>query len=313
MGIAIDLSTNLGDLKLKNPVLVASGTGGYGVECSRLYDLNLLGGIVVKGLSVESQKGNLPPRIVETACGMLNAIGLENIGISAFLGDKLPLLRRFETKIIANFFGYTIEEYVKAAKMLGNIDGIDALEMNISCPNIKKGGMLFGIDPETAFFVTQRVRENVRVPLIVKLPPLLYRFKEVTDAVINGGAEILSLMNTVPAMAIDIKKRRPKLGNITGGLSGPSIKPIALRLIYHVAKEIDIPIIGVGGIMNGSDALEHIMAGASAIAVGTANFVNPLSPLKVLDEMKEFLAEEKIKSIKEIVGIAIVQENMKVM
>ncbi|MBF0487316.1 MAG: dihydroorotate dehydrogenase [Nitrospirae bacterium] len=298
----MNLSVNIGGLELKNPVVTASGTFGYGVEYAEFLDLNLIGAITVKGLSLRPAKGNPPGRVWETPCGMLNAIGLQNIGIDAFIKDKLPELRKYDTKIIANFFGDTIEEYVEAAAALSAADGVHALEMNISCPNKQAGWIAFGTDPALTEKVVTAARRATKLPLIVKLSPNVTSIADMARAAVNGGADALSVINTITGMAIDIETRRPRLSNIVGGLSGPAIRPIAVRMVFQAAKAVTVPIIGMGGIMTGGDAIEFILAGASAVAIGTANFVNPAASVEVLDSIKDYIVRNRIDDINTLVG-----------
>jgi dihydroorotate dehydrogenase (NAD+) catalytic subunit len=297
-----DLSVKLGPLELKNPVMTASGTFGYGQEFEGLVDLNLLGAIIVKGLSLEPKAGNPPPRIVETPCGMLNAIGLANIGLEVFMKEKLPWLQSLDTEVIVNIYGHSIDEYGKLAAALKGVHGISALEVNISCPNVECGGMVFGKDPDVSAKVTERVVNNTDKPVIVKLSPNVTDIRLVAKAVEGAGAHALSLINTLTGMAIDIESRRPKLANISGGLSGPAIRPIAVQMVYQVVKTVDIPVIGVGGIMEHTDALEFLIAGARAIEVGTANFVNPRATLDILEGISKFCEEKGIANIDELTG-----------
>ena len=298
----INLSVEIAGIQFQNPVLTASGTFGYGLEYTDFIDLNLLGGIVVKGLSIKPSHGNSPPRMVETASGMLNAIGLQNIGVEVFINEKLPLLKKFNANIIVNFFGDTQDEYVLAAERLNDVTEIAALEMNISCPNVEKGGMTFGTDPKITEELVRKVRKVTSLPLIVKLSPNVTNIVVMAKAAVNGGADALSIINTLLGMAIDIKTRCPMLANVTGGLSGPAIKPVALRMVWQVAKAVDIPIIGIGGIMNAQDALEFIIAGASAVQVGTANFIDPSISVKILEGIKNYCQKDKIGDIKDLIG-----------
>ncbi|MBF0517068.1 MAG: dihydroorotate dehydrogenase [Nitrospirae bacterium] len=300
--MVVNLSVNIGGIQLKNPVITASGTFGYGVEYAEFFDLNQIGAITVKGLSPRPAEGNAPGRIWETPCGMLNAIGLQNIGIDAFIKDKLPQLRQYDTKIIANFFGDTIEEYAEAAAALSAADGVAALEMNISCPNKHAGWIAFGTDPALTEKVVAAARAATKLPLIVKLSPNVASIAGMAVAGENGGADALSVINTITGMAVDIETRRPRLSNIVGGLSGPAIRPIAVRMVYQAARAVKIPIIGMGGIMTGTDAVEFILAGASAIAVGTANFVNPAACLEILGGIKDYMERHKIDDINTLVG-----------
>lgn len=297
-----DLNVKLGPLTLKNPVMTASGTFGYGQEFGGLVDLNLLGAIIVKGLSLEAKAGNPPPRIVETPCGMLNAIGLANIGLETFLKEKLPWLQSLDTEVIVNIYGHSVDEYGKLAHALRGVDGISALEVNISCPNVECGGMVFGKDPDVSAKVTERVVKNTDKPVIVKLSPNVTDIRLVAKAVEGAGAHALSLINTLTGMAIDIERRRPKLANISGGLSGPAIRPVAVHMVHQVVKTVNIPVIGVGGIMEHTDALEFLIAGARAIEVGTANFVNPRATLDILEGISKFCAEKGIAHIEELIG-----------
>ncbi len=298
----INLSVEIAGIQFQNPVLTASGTFGYGLEYTDFIDLNLLGGIVVKGLSIKPSHGNSPPRMVETASGMLNAIGLQNIGVEVFINEKLPLLKKFNANIIVNFFGDTQDEYVLAAERLNDVTEIAALEMNISCPNVEKGGMTFGTEPKITEELVRKVRKVTSSPLIVKLSPNVTDIVVMAKAAVNGGADALSIINTLLGMAIDIKTRCPILANVTGGLSGPAIKPVALRMVWQVAKAVDIPIIGIGGIMNAQDALQFIIAGASAIQVGTANFIDPSISVKILEGIKNYCQKDKIGDIKDLIG-----------
>lgn len=298
----VDLSVKLGQLVLKNPVMTASGTFGYGEEYAEFIDLNRLGAIVVKGLSLKPREGNPPPRIIETPSGMLNSIGLQNIGIERFINDKMPFLKKFNTAVIVNFFGDTIEEYKEAATVLNDVEGIHGLEMNISCPNKEAGWSIFGTDPKTTYKVVSTVRKVTKLPLIVKLSPNVTDISMMSRVAEEAGADAISLINTITGMAIDIKTRRPKIANITGGLSGPAIRPIAVRMVWEASRAVRIPIIGMGGITNHEDAIEFILAGATAVAVGTANFVNPLVTMDIISGITQYLEENSIKSVKEIIG-----------
>lgn len=297
-----NLQVKIGPLELKNPVLAASGTFGYGREFSDLVDANLLGGIVVKGLSIKPMPGNPPPRIVETPCGMLNSIGLANVGLETFLKEKLPWLQNLNTVVIVNIYGHSIDEYGAVAAGLRGIDGISALEVNISCPNVEKGGMAFGTDPDVAAKVTDKVLKNSDKPVIVKLSPNVTDITAVARAVEKAGAHALSLINTLTGMAIDIDTREPKLASFSGGLSGPAIRPVALYMVHEVVRAVRIPVIGIGGIMDYRDALEFLIAGARAIQVGTANFVNPRATLDIVEGLKKFCEDQGISSIDEIIG-----------
>ena len=298
----MNLSVNLGKLKLKNPVMAASGTFGYGAEYSEFVNLNNLGAVVVKGLSLKPMAGNPPPRIYETPCGMLNSIGLQNIGVEVFIKEKLSYLKQFDTKIIVNFFGDSIKEYVKTAERLNSVNGIHALEMNISCPNKQAGWSIFGTDPKVTFKVVSAVRKITDLTLIVKLSPNVTDIALIAKAAEDAGADAVSVINTLTGMAINAKTRQPRLANIIGGLSGPAIKPIALRMVWESHKAVRIPIIGMGGIISAEDAIEFMLAGASAVAVGTANFVNPKAAQDIIDGIKMFMVEERISDIKELIG-----------
>ena len=297
-----NLSVTLAGLKLKNPVMTASGTFGYAREFESLMDLNRLGAIVVKGLALKPVKGNPPPRIVETACGMLNAIGLENVGIDAFETDKMPFLRTLDPPIIANIYGTSVEEYAALAGRIDAIDGVAALEVNISCPNVKAGGVVFGVDPASAERVVRAVRDRTRKPVIVKLSPNVTDITVIARSAEAGGADALSLINTITGMAIDIETRRPRLANITGGLSGPAIKPVALRMVWQTARATRLPVIGIGGIMRGEDAVEFLLAGATAVQVGTASFVNPRATLEIVAGIEGYLKRHAIADVNALVG-----------
>ncbi len=297
-----NLQVNIGGIRLKNPVMTASGTFGYGREFSELTDLNRLGAIIVKGLSLEPSKGNPPPRIAETACGMLNAIGLENVGIEAFEKEKLPFLKNFETPVIANIYGKTVEEYAELAARIEDMEGVAGVEVNISCPNVKTGGIAFGVKAESAGEVVQAVRRRTKKPVMVKLSPNVTDITEIARAAEAAGADSLSLINTITGMAIDIRTRRSKLANITGGLSGPAIKPVALRMVWQTARCVKIPVVGIGGIMTAEDALEFLIAGATAVQIGTANFVNPRAAIEIIEGIEAFLIENNISDVKDIIG-----------
>lgn len=296
------LSVEIGKLKLKNPVMTASGTFGYGEEYSEFLDISNLGAVVVKGLSLHPKEGNPPPRIVETPAGMLNAIGLQNIGIEAFINEKLPFLKKFDTTVIVNFFGDTIEEYVEAAERLSSVEGIHALEMNISCPNRQAGWSLFGTDPGMTRDVVSAVRKATDLTLIVKLSPNVTDIAYMAKTVEDAGADALSLINTLTGMAVDLVTKRPRLANVTGGLSGPAIKPIALRMVWECYRKVRIPIIGMGGIVTAEDALEFILCGASAVAVGTGNFINPRSAMDILEGIRSYLSSNNEKSVEGLKG-----------
>ena len=299
---AVGLGVKIGPLELKNPVMTASGTFGYGLEFEPFVDLSRLGAVVVKGLSLEPRPGNPPPRIVETAGGMLNAIGLQNIGIRAFIQEKMPHLRQLGVTVIANIFGETIDEYRRVAAMLDPVAGIAGMEVNISCPNVKKGGIAFGADPDMAADVTRQVRRETKLPLIIKLTPNVTDITEIAFAAEAAGADAISLINTVTGMSVDIETRRPRLANVTGGLSGPAIKPIAIRMVWQTAQESKIPVIGAGGIRTAADAIEFLIAGASAVEIGTANFINPSVTIDVLEGIQEYMARHQIKHMKDLIG-----------
>jgi len=284
--------------------MTASGTFGYGTEHSHLFDIQQLGAIVCKGTTLEPREGNPQPRLAETAGGVLNSIGLQNMGVNALIKDKAPIWAGWRVPVIVNIAGETIDDYAQVAGKLDGVAGISALEVNISCPNIKSGGDEFGANPESAAEVTAAVKAVTSLPILVKLTPNTSDITKIAIAVAKAGADAISLINTLRGMTIDTAKRRPLLGNITGGLSGPAIKPVALYMVYEVAGVLEMPVIGCGGITTASDAIEFIMAGASAIQVGTAGFTNPRAPLEVLEGIKQFMDEEGIKDITELIGIA---------
>jgi dihydroorotate dehydrogenase (NAD+) catalytic subunit len=296
------LAVSLCGIALRNPVLAASGTFGYGVEFERLADLNALGGLVVKGLSREPMEGNPPPRIWEAEAGMLNSIGLQNVGVRAFVRDKLPQLARLQTAVFANVFGYATEDYVEVVRVLESAEGLAGYELNVSCPNTKHGGIYFSSDPALLAEVVGAVKRLARRPVIVKLSPNVAAIEPLARAAVESGADAISLVNTFVALAIDARARRPRLGAGFGGLSGPAIKPIALRLVYQAAQAVKIPVIGLGGISTGEDAAEFLVAGASAVQVGTATFWDPRSPVRVARELGRFLREEGVGNVREIVG-----------
>ena len=310
MKAAVDLSVELAPpragragLRLKNPILAASGTFGYGVEFAQQVDLNRLGGVVVKGLSAQPMEGAPAPRLCETPAGMLNAVGLQNIGVRRFIEEKLPLLRAYDTAVVANVFGHTVEEYVEVISELEKVEGVAAYELNISCPNVKKGGVEFGTQaPLTREVVAAARRAAARRPLIVKLSPNVTDITELARAAVEAGADALSVANTFTGMAIDSAKRGSKLGSLTGGLSGPAIKPLALRIVYQVAQAVRIPVIGIGGIASGEDAVEFFVAGARAVQVGTANFVQPSAPLRILDEVEQYCRQQQIAAVSDLCG-----------
>ena len=297
-----DLSVKIAGVKFSNPVLVASGTFGYGEEYSSLIDLNKLGGIITKSITLDPREGHPPPRTFETPCGMLNAIGLANVGVGEFIKEKLPYLKSLKTRIIVNVAGSTVKEYVEVVKRLNRSRGIDMLEINISCPNVKEGGIEFGSTIKLAYDCIKAVKKNSSHPIIAKLSPNVTDIVEIAKAVEEAGADAISLINTLVGMAIDTEKMRPILSNITGGLSGPAIKPVALAMVWKVAGAVSVPVIGIGGIMNTEDALEFILAGASMIEVGTANFVDPQISVKIVNGLSEYCKKKKIKKITDLVG-----------
>jgi dihydroorotate dehydrogenase (NAD+) catalytic subunit len=296
----MDLSVNLGSLCLNTPVIAASGTFGYGLEYRSLVDLNALGGFSTKGLSLKPKTGNPVPRVIETSSGMLNAIGLENIGLKAFLSEKLPQLENLNTRIIVNFFGDTPQEYVEMAQALSVVERLDALEMNVSCPNVEKGGLQFSSDPEVLTEVVSAVRKVTQKFLIVKLSPNVTDITLLAKAAENAGADALSVCNTFVGMSIDLKTRKPHLANRTGGLSGPAIKPLALNLVYQTVRAVKIPVIGIGGITSGEDAVEFLLAGAKAVQIGTANFIDPASTLHVIDGIRKYCLSNGVKNLSEL-------------
>jgi dihydroorotate dehydrogenase (NAD+) catalytic subunit len=296
------LATTLCGISLKTPVLAASGTYAYGIEFKKLTDLSALGGIITKGLSREPMDGNAPPRLYETEGGMLNSIGLQNIGVRAFVSEKLPALRACGTAIFANVFGYSVEDYLEVVGVLEDAEGVAAYELNVSCPNTKHGGIFFSSDPALLSEMVGAVRAKSRRPLIVKLSPNVARIQPVARAAAEAGADAISLVNTFIALAIDARARRARLGAGFGGLSGPAIKPIALRMVYEAAQAVKIPVIGLGGIASGVDAAEFMIAGASAVEVGTANFWDPGAPARIARELDQFLKEEKISRVSELAG-----------
>jgi dihydroorotate dehydrogenase (NAD+) catalytic subunit len=296
----MDLSVDLGGLRLINPVIAASGTFGYGLEYSSLVDLNCLGAFSTKGLSLKPKTGNPVPRVIETSSGMLNSIGLENIGIDAFLTEKLTLLKNIDTCIIVNFFGETSYEYVEMAGALSDVERLDALEMNVSCPNLDKGGLQFSSDPSVLAELVSAVRKVTKKFLIVKLSPNVTDITLLARAAENAGADALSVCNTFVGMSIDLKTRKPHLANKTGGLSGPAIKPLALNLVYKTAQMVKIPVIGIGGITSGDDAVEFLLAGAKAVQIGTANFIDPASTISVIDGIRKYCLSNGLKKLSEL-------------
>ncbi|UFS70426.1 dihydroorotate dehydrogenase [Geomonas sp. RF6] len=297
-----DMSVEVAGIKMRNPVMTASGTFGYGAEFAEYMELDSIGALVTKGLSLKPKAGNPTPRIVETPGGMLNAIGLQNVGIDAFITEKLPYLAGVSTPVIANLYGNTLEEYGEVASRLDGLPGVAGIEVNISCPNVKQGGIVFGTDPGCAAEVVSLVRRNTTKPLIVKLSPNVTDVVEMAKSCADAGADALSLINTLTGMAIDLDRRRPVLANITGGLSGPAIKPVALRMVWQTARAVKLPLIGIGGIMNGRDALEFILAGATAVQVGTASFLDPGAAQRIAQEMELYLAEHGIADVKSLIG-----------
>ncbi len=303
----VDLHVNIGQLELRNPVTTASGCSGFGEELTEFFDASLLGGIFIKGLTLNPREGNPYPRMAETASGMLNSVGLQNKGIDYFIENIYPRIKNLNTRIIANVNGSTIEEYVSVTKKLNNLERIPAIELNISCPNVREGGMAFGINIPSASAVTKAVREVWDRTLIVKLSPNVTDIRDIALAVEEAGADAFSLINTLLGMAVDAEKRRPVLSTVTGGLSGPAIKPIALRMVWQVAQVSRLPIIGIGGIRNAIDAIEFMLAGASAVQVGTAIFIDPLIPVKIVEGIEQYLIRHGCKNVMEIIGALDIQ------
>ncbi|ADG82677.1 dihydroorotate dehydrogenase [Thermincola potens] len=299
-----NLAVNLGGLQMKNPVTTASGCFGFGPEYAPYIDLNRLGAIVVKGTTLEPRLGNPGVRIVETPAGILNSIGLQNPGVDHFISKALPYLKEYDTPVVVNIAGNTLEDYAELAKRLTAANGVAALEVNISCPNVKKGGMVFGTDCFMAAEVIRTVKQHTTLPVIAKLSPNVTNIVEIAQGVAEAGADALALINTLLGMAIDIHTRKPVLGNTVGGLSGPAIRPVAVRIIWQVAQAVNLPILGMGGIMSGEDAIEFILAGATAVAVGTANFVNPRATMDVLEGIEQYMEKYGVKDINELVGAA---------
>ncbi len=297
----IDLSTNIAGVQFDNPVIMASGTYGFGKEYSEYVDLNQIGGISVKGLTLKERKGNKPPRIAETPAGILNSVGLQNPGVEVFIKEDLPFLKKYKTKIIANIAGNTIEEYCEMAEILGDSQ-VDAIEMNVSCPNVKAGCLAFGTSPKGIEEITSAVKKYCKQPLIVKLTPNVSDIKSIAMAAEGAGADCISLINTILGLAIDINKKKPILANNFGGLSGPAVKPIALRMVYEAAHSVKIPVIGMGGISSWEDAVEFVLAGASAVMVGTANFVNPTIPIEIVNGIEKYLEHHGHTGLDEIIG-----------
>ena len=300
-----NLEVEIAGIKLKNPVMTASGTFGYGQEYAPFVNLNKLGAMILKGITLKPKIGNPPPRVIETPSGMLNAIGLQNVGVEVLIKEKLPYLKKFNTPVVINISGDTIEEYMELARRLGVVSeevGVAGLEVNISCPNVKKRGMAWGTDAQSTYKIISSVRKATSLPLIVKLTPNVTDIKIIAQAAEEAGADALSLINTLVGMAVDINSRKPKLANISGGLSGPAVKPVALWLVWQVFQTVSIPVIGIGGIIKVEDALEFIIAGARAIEIGTANFVNPRVTIEIIEGIEKYLMENNIKDINELVG-----------
>jgi len=297
-----DLSVTIGKIRLRNPVIVSSGTFGFGEEFEDFFDLNQLGAIIPKGISLRPMKGNPPPRIFETEGGIINSIGLQNPGFQEFIKNKLSYYKDLRTHLIINFFGNTQKEYIELARRFDGVPGISGLEMNISCPNVKRGGIVFGVDPRMAYRLVQAVRKATTLTLIVKLSPNVTDIALMAKSVEEGGADAVSLVNTFRAMAVNIHTRKPELGNVIGGLSGPAIKPIALRMVWEVSQAVHIPIVGMGGIMSAEDAIEFILVGASAIQIGTANLIDPKTGVKVIHGIRKYLIRNKISHIQKLIG-----------
>ncbi|MDD2552983.1 MAG: dihydroorotate dehydrogenase [Desulfotomaculaceae bacterium] len=303
-GAKTKLAVNIGGIAMKNPVATASGTFGFGSEYAPYIDLNLLGALVVKGITLQPRAGNPTPRLVETTAGVLNSIGLQNPGVERFVGELLPGLAGYDLPVIVNIAGDTIQDYGQLAARLDRAPGVAGLEVNISCPNVKKGGMQFGSDPDMAAEVTRVVKAGTGKPVIVKLSPNVTSIVAIAEQVARAGADALSMINTLLGLAIDLKTRRPVLGNGLGGLSGPAVKPVAVRAVWQVYREVKLPIIGMGGIITAADAIEFILAGATAVALGTANFVNPRATMDVLAGIKRYMIENEVQDINELVGAA---------
>ena len=301
-------SVDVCGIKMKNPVMAASGTFGYGLEFAGFVDLNRLGAIVVKGLTLRPRPGNPHPRAAETPAGMLNSIGLQNIGPHEFIKEKLPSLKSYDVPIIANIACSTVDEFGEVVAILSEAGGLAGIEINVSCPNVREGGMIFGSSPDMTFKVVEQVRKETRLPVITKLSPNITDITTIAKAAVEGGSDALSLINTVLGMAVDVKTRKPLLGSITGGLSGPAIKPIALRCLWQVARAVKVPLIGMGGIMTAEDALEFIIVGATAVAVGTANLIDPKAPVRIIAGIEKHLHKNKIGDIKDLVGSLVTDE-----
>jgi dihydroorotate dehydrogenase (NAD+) catalytic subunit len=297
-----NMAVEIAGIKFRNPVMPASGTFGYGEEYAPFLDLEKIGAVVTKGLSLKPKAGNPTPRIAETISGMLNAIGLQNVGIDAFIEHKMPFLRTVNTPVIANFFGNTLEEYGEVARRLNDIPEIAGGELNISCPNVKQGGIVFGTDPKAASEVVSLVRKNLQKPLIVKLTPNVTDITVVARAVEEAGADAIACINTLTGMSVDVNTRKPRIANLTGGLSGPAIRPVAVRMVHQVVQTVKVPVIGIGGIVRPMDALEFLIVGARAVQVGTANFVDPTAMLTIIDGIEQFCIDEGIEDIHELIG-----------
>ena len=295
-------AVKIGGLTLKNPVLTASGTFGYGREFEPYMDLNRLGGLVTKGISLEPRLGNPPARIWETASGMMNAIGLANVGLEEFKSQKLPFLAGLDTVVVVNLYAESREDFARLAAAMEELEGIDALEVNVSCPNVKDGGMAFGVCPESVAEVTRAVKNQTGLPVWVKLTPNVTSPAPIAQAAVEAGADAISLINTLMALAINPRTRKPRLANVYGGLSGPAIKPVGLRMVHQVSQAVQVPVIGLGGISTGEDAAEYMLAGANAVQVGTANFSDPASGVRIAQELQAFCEEEKISDVNELVG-----------
>ena len=297
-----NLEVNIHGLTLKNPIMTASGTFGNGYEYSDFFDVSCLGGIILKATTAEKRDGNPYPRMAETASGMINAVGLQNKGVDFFETDIYPKVKDFNTNVIANVAGSSIESYVEVARRMNRLEHIAAIELNISCPNVKQGGMSFGTKPESAREITSAVREVYDKTLIVKLTPNVTSVVDIAEAVVEGGADAVSLVNTFMGMAIDVETRKPVISTITGGVSGPAIKPIALRMVWQVAKAVKVPVIGIGGISTAEDVVEFLLAGATAVEIGTANFINPRATVDALEGLRKYMADHKINDVKELIG-----------
>jgi dihydroorotate dehydrogenase (NAD+) catalytic subunit len=298
----VDLSVHVGPLKLRNPIMLASGTVGYGNEMAEFIDLNKIGGIVTKSLSLKPRKGNPPQRIVETPSGMLNAIGLVNVGVEVFLKEKVPFLKKYDVPLICNIAASSIEEYVECTKILTEEEAIKAFEINVSCPNVKEGGLQFGNDVSAVGKITHKIRAVTNKPVIIKLSPNVSYISEFAKAVKAEGGDAVSAINTLVGTAFDIKTRRPKIKNITGGLSGPAIKPVALAKVLEIKRNVDIPVIGIGGIMNWKDVVEFMIAGASAIELGTLNFIDPAAAIKIIESLEQYCIDQGIEKISDVTG-----------